>query len=48
MATKDYYATLGVKKDASEKEIKSAFRKLAKRYHPDANREDPNAEAKFK
>lgn len=48
MAAKDYYATLGVKKDASEKEIKSAFRKLAKKYHPDANREDPNAEAKFK
>ncbi|MBI5667403.1 MAG: J domain-containing protein [Chloroflexi bacterium] len=45
---KDYYATLGVKKDASEKEIKSAFRKLAKKYHPDANREDPNSEAKFK
>lgn len=45
---KDYYATLGVKKDASEKDIKSAFRKLAKKYHPDANRDDPNAEAKFK
>lgn len=45
---KDYYETLGVKKDASEKEIKQAFRKLAKKYHPDANRDDPNAENKFK
>ncbi|MBZ0280026.1 MAG: J domain-containing protein [Anaerolineae bacterium] len=48
MASKDYYKTLGVKKDASEKEIKQAFRKLAKKHHPDANPDDPNAESRFK
>lgn len=45
--SKDYYETLGVNKDASEEEIKRAFRKLAKQYHPDVNKE-PGAEAKFK
>lgn len=48
MAKKDYYETLGVKRDATDKELKSAFRRLAKKYHPDANQGDPNAEAKFK
>lgn len=47
MDKRDYYEVLGVSKDASEKEIKSAFRKLAKKYHPDVSKE-PDAEAKFK
>ena len=46
-SSKSYYDVLGVSKDADEKEIKSAFRKLAKQYHPDVNKE-PGAEAKFK
>ena len=41
------YTVLGVAKNASEKEIKSAFRKLAKKYHPDQNQGDKNAQAKF-
>jgi curved DNA-binding protein len=45
---KDYYQTLGVRRDATDAEIKKAFRRLAKQYHPDANRNDPNAEARFK
>ncbi len=45
---KDYYAALGVKKTASEKEIKSAFRKLARKYHPDVNPTDKSAEERFK
>ena len=46
--TKDYYQTLGVSRSANDKEIKQAFRKLAKKHHPDANRDDPSAEARFK
>jgi len=45
---RDYYKTLGVKKDATQDEIKKAFRKLAKQYHPDRNPNDPSAEARFK
>lgn len=45
---KDYYAALGVKKAASQKEIKAAFRKLARKYHPDVNPNDKSAEERFK
>ena len=48
MEFKDYYALLGVQKGASEKEIKQAFRKLARKHHPDVNPGDKAAEAKFK
>ncbi len=45
---KDYYAMLGVKKTATPEEIRKAFRKLARRYHPDVNPNDKKAEEKFK
>ncbi len=45
---RDYYEVLGLQKGASEDEIKKAYRKLAKQYHPDLNPGDKNAEAKFK
>ncbi len=48
MEFKDYYATLGVSKSASDTEIKRAYRKLARKYHPDLNPGDTAAEAKFK
>src|SRR6266849_9699962 len=45
---RDYDETLGVKRNASESEIKSAYRKLARQYHPDRNPGDKQAEARFK
>ncbi|MFF8291427.1 molecular chaperone DnaJ [Streptomyces sp. NPDC016309] len=45
---KDYYKVLGVPKDATEAEIKKAYRKLAREFHPDANKGDAGAEARFK
>ncbi|HVG55751.1 MAG TPA: DnaJ C-terminal domain-containing protein [Vicinamibacterales bacterium] len=48
MEFKDYYSTLGVAKAATEKEIKQAFRKLARKFHPDVNPGDKAAETKFK
>ena len=48
MAKADYYEILGINKDASEAEIKSAFRKAAKQYHPDLHPGDAEAEKKFK
>ena len=44
----DYYETLGVSRECDEKTLKSAFRKLAMRYHPDRNPGDKEAEQKFK
>ncbi|HVT45743.1 MAG TPA: J domain-containing protein [Thermoanaerobaculia bacterium] len=48
MAEKSYYDILGVKKNAGDDEIKKAYRKLARKYHPDVNPDDKESEAKFK
>ena len=48
MEYRDYYKILNVSKNASQDEIKKAYRKLAREYHPDVNPDDPNAEEKFK
>ena len=48
MSKRDYYEILGCSKQASESEIKKSFRRLAMKYHPDRNTDNPDAEAKFK
>jgi len=47
-AYKDYYQVLGIARDASEKDVRRAFRSLAAKHHPDRNRDDPGAEERFK
>jgi molecular chaperone DnaJ len=48
MAKRDYYEVLGVERGAGDDDIKKAYRRLAMKFHPDRNPDDPNADAKFK
>ena len=48
MAKRDYYEILGVNRQASKDEIKKSYRRLAMKYHPDRNKDDAQAESKFK
>ena len=48
MSKRDYYEILGVSKDVNEADLKKAYRRLAMKYHPDRNADNPEAEEKFK
>ena len=48
MSKRDYYEVLGVNKQTDGKDIKKAYRRVAMKYHPDRNPDDPKAESKFK